>query len=128
MASSSTAQHNGAVRTIKWAPSAACMHDRTTRLDEHKITAAAGLNLPSTEPELQRAPCNLHARDDEHKITATLVFKNPDSLFTAMNVPTNTGFQCSCQGWFTIKKGSVFFSCFFFTQTIGEILIPATEL
>ena len=28
------------------------MHDGTTRLDEHKITAAAGLNLPAAEPEL----------------------------------------------------------------------------
>ena len=41
--------------------------------------------------------------------TATLGFKNPDPLFTAMKGATNNGFQCSCQGWFLINKGSVFF-------------------
>ena len=30
--------------SVQWAPCAACMHDKTTRLDEQKITAAAGLN------------------------------------------------------------------------------------
>ena len=39
----------------------------------------------------------------------TLGFRIPDPWFTAMNVATNTGFQCSCQGWFTINKGSAFF-------------------
>ena len=53
------------------------MHDGTTRLDKHKITAAAGLNLPATEAELYngRAFCSLHMHDwlhDEHKITAGL--------------------------------------------------------
>ena len=43
------------------------------------------------------ALCSLHARlpavRDEHKITATVVFKNPDPLFTAINVPTNMVFM-----------------------------------
>ena len=38
-----------------------------------------------------------------------------DCLFTAANVATNAGFQCSCQGWFTINTASVFF----FKQTVG---------
>ena len=36
MASCSTAPRDGAVRTILWAPSTACMHGGTTRLGKHK--------------------------------------------------------------------------------------------
>ena len=34
---------------------------------------------------------------------------NFDHLFTATNVATNTGFQCSCQGSLTVNKRSVIF-------------------
>ena len=64
--------------------SVACMQDGTTRLDEHKIKAAAALNLPASEPELHNrrllqlaCTTGYNSRLGEHEITATVGFKNP---------------------------------------------------
>ena len=83
------------------------MHDRTTQLDEHKITAAARLNLPATEPELYKghllslAYARLATIHDEHQITARLNL--PDTELQ------DTNHSCS---WATSLQYIVHVTCY----------------
>ena len=40
-----------------------------------------------------------------YSIVDIVRFEIIDRLFTATNVATNTGFQCSCQDWLTVNNG-----------------------